>query len=153
QSYPTGVGLFVFRPETANNEPPARGLVGAWAASGDNAGRLFPMTVFGSYDYGQLCAAGAALPIALWPPLTAAYQVATHGRGLPADAFLDRVSRIMPPSLDDPVSAGAGYRAWLATQSMQALWDTGFGTQASRFWVLQNIVAAVDPFRGQELPK
>ena len=36
---------------------------------------------------------------------------------------------------------------------MQALWDTGFGTQASRFWVVQNIAASVDPFRGHELPK
>ncbi len=153
QSYPAAVGLFVFRPEGVNNEPPARGLVGAWAASGDNAGRLYPMTVFGSYDYGQLCSIGAALPIALWPLLTAAYEVATQGRGLMVDAFLERVARIVPPSLDDAATSSAGYRAWLGTQSMQALWETGFGTPASRFWVLQNIAASVDPFRGHELPK
>jgi type VI secretion system protein ImpM len=111
------------------------------------------MTVFGSYDYNQLVGAGAALPIALWPLLTAAYELATNGRSLPVDAFLDRVARIVPPSLEDPESASAGYRAWLATQTMKGLWDTGFGTDASRYWVLQNILASVDVFRGQELPK
>ncbi len=34
------------------------------------------MTVFGSYDYNQLVATGPALPIALWPLLTAAYELA-----------------------------------------------------------------------------
>jgi len=152
-SYPQTAGLFVFRGEAKGEEGPARGLVGAWAASGDNAGRLYPMVVFSSYDYGQLVATGAALPIALWPLLVAAYEAATHGRNLPVDAFLDRVSRIAMPSLEDPDAASAGYRAWLATQPMKALWDTGFGTDVSRFWVVQNILASVEPFRGQELPR
>jgi type VI secretion system protein ImpM len=152
-TYPAAVGLFIFRGDSKGDEPPARGLVGAWAASGDNAGRLYPMTVFGSYDYGQLLQTGAAIPIALWPLLTAAYELATTGRTLPVDAFLDRVARIVPPTLEDPESASAGYRAWLATQSMKGLWDTGFGTEASRFWVLSNILASVEPFRAQELPK
>jgi type VI secretion system protein ImpM len=151
--YQPAVGLFVFRGESKGEDGPARGLVGAWASSGDNAGRLYPMVVFGSYDYGQLVGAGAALPIALWPLLVTAYEAATAGRSMPVDAFLDRVSRIALPSLDDPEGAGAGYRAWLATQPMKALWDAGFGTDASRFWVLQNILESVMPFRGQELPK
>ena len=151
--YQPAVGLFIFRGESKGEDGPARGLVGAWAASGDNAGRLYPMVVFGSYDYGQLVSAGAALPIALWPLLVAAYETATSGRSMPADAFLDRVSRIALPTLEDPEGAGAGYRAWLATQPMKALWDAGFGTEASRFWVLQNILESVVPFRGQELPK
>ena len=46
-----------------------------------------------------------------------------------------------------------GTASWLTTQPMKALWETGFGTDASRFWVLQNIVASVEPFRGQEHPK
>jgi type VI secretion system protein ImpM len=151
--YQAAVGLFVFRGEPKGEDGPARGLVGAWAASGDNAGRLYPMVVFGSYDYGQLVAAGAALPIALWPLLAAAYDAATNGRSLPVDAFLDRVSRIALPSLDDPDAASAGYRAWLTTQPMRALWGAGFGTDASRFWVLQMIVESILPFRGQELPR
>jgi type VI secretion system protein ImpM len=36
---------------------------------------------------------------------------------------------------------------------MKALWDTGFGTDANRYWVIQNILASVQPFRGQEMPK
>jgi type VI secretion system protein ImpM len=151
--YQPAVGLFVFRGEPKGEEGAGRGLVGAWAASGDNAGRLYPMVVFGSYDYAQLVGAGASLPIALWPLLTAAYEAATSGRSLPVDAFVERVSRIALPSLDDPDAASAGYRAWLATQPMRALWDAGFGTDASRFWVLQMIAESILPFRGQELPR
>jgi len=36
---------------------------------------------------------------------------------------------------------------------MKALWETGFGSDMIRFWVLQNILAAVEPFRGQEMPR
>src|SRR4051794_35350089 len=111
--YQSAVGLFIYRGEGKGDEPPTRGLVGAWAASGDNAGRLYPIVVFGSYDYSQLLATGAALPIALWPLIAAAYETATVGRQLPVDAFLSRVSQIQCPSLDDPEGAGAGYRAWL----------------------------------------
>ena len=153
QSYPPAVGLFVFRPRARTT---SRRRAASWAlgaASGDNAGRLYPMTVFGSYDYGQLCSTGAALPIALWPLLTAAYDVATRGAAMMVDVFLERSRADRLPSLEDPVASSAGYRAWLATQSMKALWDTGFGTPATRFWVLQNIRRSVDPFRGHEMPK
>jgi type VI secretion system protein ImpM len=152
-AYAPSVGLFIFRPETNNNEPPARAMVGAWAASGDNAGRLYPMVVFGSYDYGQLVSAGPALPIALWPLLTAAYDLATNGRVLGVDAFLDRCSKIALPSLDDPEGASTGYRGWLASNGIKALWETGYGTDAGRFFVVQNVLASVEPFRGQELPR
>jgi type VI secretion system protein ImpM len=152
-TYWQSVGLFIFHGEGKGDEPPARGLVGAWCASGDNAGRLYPMAVFAAYDYAQLVAAGPALPIALWPLLTATYELAINGRMMPVDVFLERVSRIALPSLDDPEAATAGYRGWLTTQSMKALWETSFGTDATRFWVVQNILASVEPFRGQELPK
>jgi type VI secretion system protein ImpM len=152
-AYQQSFGLFIFHGEGKGTEAPTRGLVGAWAASGDNAGRMYPMVVFGSYDYNQLLATGPALPIALWPLLSAAYELVTQGRGMQVDAFLERVARIVPPSLEDAESANAGYRGWLATQQMDALWKTGFGSDASRFWVLQNIMASVEPFRAQELPK
>jgi len=152
-AYQNGIGLFVFRGDSKGEDGPARGLVGAWAASGDSAGRQYPMVVFASYDYGQLVSTGAALPLALWPLLAAAYDVVTTGRTMPVDAFLERVSKIALPSLDDPEGAGAGYRGWLTTQSMKALWETGFATDATRFWVVQNLADSVEPFRGQELPK
>src|ERR1700722_5192117 len=101
---PTPVGLFISRGKPQGDEPPTRGLVGVWCASGDNAGRLYPMTVFGSYDYNQLVATGPALPIALWPLLTAAYELATNGRMMPVDLFIERVSRVALPSLEDPES-------------------------------------------------
>src|SRR4051794_36013627 len=48
-AYQPSVGLFIFHGEGAkSDEPPARGMVGAWAASGDNAGRTYPMIVFAS---------------------------------------------------------------------------------------------------------
>jgi type VI secretion system protein ImpM len=152
-AYQPSVGLFIFHGEGNGNEPPSRGMVGAWAASGDNAGRIYPMVVFASYDYSQLAAAGAALPIALWPLLASAYELALGGRALPVDAFLERVARITPPPLDDADAASSSYRAWLGMQTMKALWETGFGTDASRYWVLQNMLASVEPFRGQELPR
>ena len=152
QVYPYALGLFIFRGDAKGDEPPSRGLVGAWCASGDNAGRLYPMTVFASYDYHQLVSTGPALPIALWPLLTAAYELATNGRMMPVEVFLDRVSRVALPSLEDPDHASAGYRHWLSTQPMKALWETSFGSEAMRYWVLQNIAASVEPFRGQELP-
>ncbi len=152
ESYTRSVGLFIFRPESKSEDGPSRGLVGAWAASGDKAGRLYPMIVFASYDYGQLCATGAALPVALWRFLTSAYEVATQGRAWTVEAFVDRVSRIELPSLDDPEAASASYRRWLAENQMKALWETGFGSDASRYWVLANVAEAVEPFKGQELP-
>src|SRR5262245_49386407 len=85
--YPPAVGLFIFHGhgDGKGDEPPARALVGAWAASGDNAGRLYPIVVFSSYDYDKLAATGAAIPIALWPFFTAAYDVVTNGRNWPVD--------------------------------------------------------------------
>jgi type VI secretion system protein ImpM len=152
-AYHGAVGMFIFHGDGKGDEGPARGIVGAWAASGDNAGRLYPMVVFGSYDYGQLVAAGASLPIALWPLLSAAYDRVTNGRGLPVNAFLEQVGRIPLPSLEDPEAASASYREWLASHTMKALWETGFGTDISKFWVVQNVLDSVEPFRGQELPK
>jgi type VI secretion system protein ImpM len=152
-AYQAAVGLFVFHGDPKGDEPPSRGLVGAWAASGDNAGRLYPMVVFASYDYGELVETGAALPIALWTMLTSAYELASAGRHMTVDAFLQRVSQLEVPSLEDPEAATASYRHWLTTQPMRALWETGFGTEAYRYWVFQNLVAAVEPFRGHELPR
>lgn len=152
-AYQMAVGLFIFRGEAGSDGVPGRGLVGAWAASGDNAGRLYPMIVFASYDYGQLVAAGGGLPIALWPLLTSAYELVTGGRGLPVEAFVSRVQGLVPPSLEDPSQATLGYRSWLGSQTMQALWETCFGSESARFWVMRNVRASVDPFRGHELPR
>lgn len=151
-AYQRSVGLFIFRGDPKGDELPQRGLVGAWAASGDNAGRHYPMVVFASYDYSQLCAAGPALPVALWRFFTSAYELATQGRAWTVDRFIERVQRLELPPLEDPVAAGASYTRWLGDNSMKALWETGFGSDASRFWVMSNVVESVSPFKGQELP-
>jgi type VI secretion system protein ImpM len=152
-AYQASVGLFIFHGETKGDELPSRGMVGAWAASRDTVGRNYPMVVFASYDYGQLVQAGASLPIALWPFLTSAYEIATQGRGWAVDQFLGRVQRVETPSLDDGDACSAKYRQWLAQNSMKALWETGFGSDASRFWVVSNVAEAVEPFKGNELPQ
>ncbi len=152
-AYQRAVGLFLFRGDPKGEEGPQRGLVGAWAASGDSAGRLYPMVVYASYDYGQLCNVGASLPIALWRFLTTAYETATQGRAWPVDAFLERVQRIEAPNLEDPEVASTQYRNWLAENRMKELWETGFGSDASRFWVMSNVIESVEPFKGQELPQ
>lgn len=152
-AYQKAVGLFVFRGDAKGEDGPSRGLVGAWAASGDNAGRLYPMIVFASYDYAQLCGLGGALPIALWRFLTAAYEIATQGRTWPVQAFIERVARLEVPTIEDPEAVSGTYKKWLADNSMKALWETGFGSDASRYWVLSNLAESVEPFRGQELPE
>ena len=153
QAYVPAVGLFMFHGPAPKGNEPERGLVGVWAASGDNAGRHYPMVVCASYDYAQLVSAGAALPIATWTFLTAAYNLVAMGRGLQVDDFLSRVAQIQPPSLENTEVATAAYHEWLQHQSMRGLWETGFGSEAIRFWVIHNIVASVEIFRGQELPE
>jgi type VI secretion system protein ImpM len=153
-NYQRAVGLFIFRGDPPKGEDePTRALVGAWAASGDNAGRLYPMVVFASYDYGQLVNLGAAAPIALWKFLTAAYEIATQGRAWPVQTFVDRVARLEVPNIEDVEGASATYKKWLMDNTMKALWETGFGSDASRYWVLSNVVESVEPFRGKELPQ
>jgi type VI secretion system protein ImpM len=151
-AYQRSYGMFVFRGDTKGDDGPTRALVGAWAASGDSAGRLYPMVVFASCDYGQLCALGGALPVALWKFFVEAHDLATRGRSWPVDAFLDRVARLEAPSLEEPERLVAGYQRWLGEHSMKALWETGFGVDVSRFWVMSNVVESVEPFKGQELP-
>jgi type VI secretion system protein ImpM len=153
KSYQRSVGLFAFRGEPKGEDGPQRGLVGAWAASGDSAGRLYPMVVFAALDYEKLVGLGGSLPIAVWRFLTAAYEIATVGRAWSVDTFLDRVARLEVPMIDDAEQAMGPYRKWLGENTMKALWETGFGTDISRFWVVSNMVESVSPFRGHEMPQ
>ncbi len=153
-AYARSVGLFLFRPEPAKpDEEPTRALLGAWAASGDNAGRVYPMSVFAAYDYSVLAGLGGAAPVVLWQLVTQLYELATAGRSLSVDAFLERVNRIQAPTFDDPEAVLGSYREWLSAHRMHELWGTGFGTDESRFWVLQNLFASVEPFRSTEFPR
>jgi type VI secretion system protein ImpM len=152
-SYQRSVGLFMFHGDGKGDEGPERALVGAWAASGDSAGRLYPMVVFASYDYDRLVSLGPAAPIALWRFLTSAYEIATQGRSWTVDQFLQRVARLEAPSLEDGEASAAPYKKWLGENNMKALWETGFGSDSSRFWVVSNVVESVSPFKGQELPQ
>lgn len=152
-AYRPAAGLFVFRGPAQKGEEPDRGLVGAWVASRDSAGRNYPMTVCASYDYEQLLATGAALPIALWSFLKSAYELAMAGATLQVDDFMSRVAQIQPLPLDDPNSSRAAYSQWLQHQHMAALWETCFGTVDIRAWVLHDLQASVEIFRGQERPE
>jgi type VI secretion system protein ImpM len=152
-AYRPAAGLFIYRGPEAKGDEPDRGLVGAWTASRDSAGRNYPMAVCASYDFEQLLATGAALPIALWPFFKTAYELATTGASLQVDDFVGRVAQLQPPLLDNPESARAAYQQWLQHQQMDALWETCFGTTANRYWVMHNLQASVDIFKGQERPE
>ncbi len=152
-AYASAVGLFVVRGDGQADEEPERGLVGAWAASGDSAGRSYPMVVFGSYDYAELVALGAALPVALWPLLEATYELATAGRHLPVDAFLARVASISCPAILDVARARADYRTFIERNRVKAFWESCFEDMAVRARVLDGLCASVEPFRGKELPR
>ena len=153
-AYQGSVGLFIYRGDDGDGTAePERGMVGVWAASGDSAGRHYPMVVATSYDYEQMLGVGAALPIAVWPFLQAAYDLVQNGRGMPVDQFLARVQELPLMALDSPEAAQAQYHAWLQQNSMRALWDATFGTAESRFAALHMVHASVDYFRGQERPQ
>jgi len=128
-------------------------MVGVWAASGDSAGRRYPMTVSTSYDYDELAAVGPALPIMLWPFLTAAYDLVTNGRDLGVDDFLTRVRQIQPLSLQQPEALTSSYTDWLRQNQMRALWETTFGTVDLRHAVTHLVHANVEIFVGQERPQ
>ncbi len=153
-AYQNAVGLFIYRGDDGDGtSEPERGMVGVWAASGDSAGRLYPMMVATSYDYEHMLAAGAALPIAVWPFLQAAYDLVANGRGLGVDQFLGRVSQLPLVSLDSPEAAQAPYLGWLGQQTMRSLWQSSFGGDGARHAVVQLVHASVEYFRGQERPQ
>lgn len=147
-------GLFVYRGEDGEGgAEPDRGLVGVWAASGDSAGRHYPMTVATSYDYEHLVAAGPALPLAMWSFFAAAYDLVQNGRGLPVEAFLARVQALPVVSLESAHAAQSQYQSFVQQHSMRAFWESTFGSVSSRFAALQLLHASVDYFRGQERPQ
>jgi type VI secretion system protein ImpM len=110
-AYQPTMGLFVYRGDDSSGEP-ERGMVGVWGASGDSAGRRYPMVVSASYDFEQMLALGPGLPIVLWPLLQAAYDLVSNGRGLAVEDFLARVAQLQPPPIDDPEAAMGPFRAW-----------------------------------------
>ena len=153
-AYDPSLGIFIYRgPDGEDGDEPDRGMVGVWAASGDSAGRNYPMTVATSYDFEQMLAVGPALPIALWPFITSAYNLVANGRGLGVDDFISRVAQIQPLQLDNPESAAASYHQWLQHQPMHALWETAFGSTAVRHAVVYNVQATIEAFAGQECPQ
>ena len=151
--YQPAAGVFVFRGDNREGgEEPDRGMVGVWASSGDSAGRRYPMVVATCYDYEELLAVGPAAPIAVWPFITAAYELVVNGRNDPVDVFLNRVAQLQPVPLDNPETAAAGYQRWLGTQTMKSLWETTFGTVERRHSVVHNVDATIEIFAGQERP-
>ncbi len=148
------LGVFIYSGgEGDGDEEPDRGMVGVWASSGDSAGRRYPMTVATSYDYQEMLAIGAGLPIATWPFLTAAYDLVANGRDLPVDQFVARVQQLQPVALDQPEQANHNYQQWLQAQPIRALWESAFGTTANRHAVIYNVNATIEIFRGQERPQ
>ncbi len=153
QAYHPSVGMFIYRGEGTKGDEPERGVVGVWAASGDNAGRHYPVTVSVSYDYEQLLSVGPAVPIAVWPFLQGAFELVSHGRTLAVDDFLSRVAQMQAPPLENAQLTTSAYQQWLQNQPMRALWETSYGSDAHRFKVMQSVVASVDIFRGEEFPE
>ncbi|MEM1031876.1 MAG: type VI secretion system-associated protein TagF [Myxococcota bacterium] len=153
EHYQPAAGLFVYRGDDGTGDEPERGLIGAWASSGDSAGRKYPMVVATSYDYDDMLAMGAALPLATWPFLQAAYGLVHNGRGLSVADFLGRVQALQPVSLDPPEARRAPYQQWQAGQSMHAMWETTFGSGAMRCATVYDVQAAVEFAVGQERPQ
>jgi type VI secretion system protein ImpM len=150
--YQPTMGLFLYRGDDSSGEP-ERGMVGVWGASGDSAGRRYPMVVSASYDFEQMLALGPSMPIVVWPLLQAAYDLVSNGRGLSVEEFLSRVAQLKPPPIADPDAAMAPYRGWLGQQTMRSLWESGFGSIDVRHPVMYSINASVEIFAGQQRPQ
>ena len=146
-----GLGVFIYRGKDGDGGD-ERGLVGCWAASGDSAGRRYPMMVAASYDYQEMAAVGAALPIAVWPFITAAYDLVANGRNLPVDQFLARASQLRPVSLGDVAAAKAPFENWLAQSTAGDFWTSTFGSAEPRHHVVYTLKASLDILRGHERP-
>jgi len=152
--YQPACGVFIYRGDDGDDgDEPERGMVGVWAASGDSAGRRYPMTVSTCYDYEEMLAVGPALPLAVWPFIASAYELAAGSRNMQVDAFLGQVQQLQAVPLEQPETAAAGYQAWLKGQSMKAFWETVMGTVDSRFSVMSQIDLTIEIFRGQERPQ
>jgi type VI secretion system protein ImpM len=153
-AYQPTLGLFIYRGNDGDgSDEPERGLIGVWAASGDSAGRHYPMLIATAYDYEQMLSVGPALPLAVWPFLRTAYSLVANGRGLRAQEFVMRASQIQPMRIDNFQSTVEPYHNWLRHQKMQSLWETAFGNADCRYGVVRTIDAAVEIFRGQERPQ
>ncbi len=154
EAYRPSVGLFIYRGDDGDGRAePSRGLVGAWAASGDSAGRFYPMVVAASYDYEDMLAAGPALPLLAWPFLKHAYDLVNNGRGLRVDEFLVRVGELRPVAIESPQAARAGYEAFLQQSAAPHFWECTFGTTATRHAVVHQVQASVEGFVGRERPQ
>ncbi len=152
--YQPAAGVFIYRGDDGDgSDEPERGLIGVWAASGDSAGRVYPMTICTCYDYDEMLGVGSALPIAVWPFLAAAYDLVSNGRNMAVQPFLQRVAQLQPIPLTQPQAAVAPYQRWLQTQSMRALWETTFGTIQNRHSVIHHIDATIEIFRGADRPQ
>ena len=151
--YQPALGLFLYRGDDGNGDEPDRGMVGAWASSGDSAGRRYPMIVSTTYDYEELLAVGAAIPLATWSFLQSAYALCAGGRQLPVDGFLGRVQQLQPVPLDPPEQSVASYRQWTQTKTMRSFWETTLGDSSRRMAAVANVVATLEIFAGQERPQ
>jgi type VI secretion system protein ImpM len=153
QLYEPSLGLFVFRGHDGEGgDEPERGMIGVWAASGDSAGRRYPMMVSTNYDYEQMLGVGPALPIVVFPFLAAAYDLVANGRGMQVDDFLGRVASLQPMGLDHPEASAAQYQTWTQQHTMRAFWETLYGTVDGRHAVVQSLYATLEIFRGHERP-
>ncbi|HZO12585.1 MAG TPA: type VI secretion system-associated protein TagF [Polyangiaceae bacterium] len=153
-AYQPTLGIFIYRGDDGDGkEEPERGLVGVWAASGDSAGRHYPMLICTAYDYEQMLSVGPALPLAVWPFLRTAYELVANGRGLRAQEFVMRVAQIQPMRIDSFQAAVEPYHNWLRHQNVRALWDTAFGTSEYRHAIVRTVEATVEIFRGHERPQ
>ncbi|MEI7893895.1 MAG: type VI secretion system-associated protein TagF, partial [Myxococcales bacterium] len=129
-------------------------LVGVLKPSQDAVGRKFPFAVYASVPERALAAAPHVVPIALGAFLDAATRVLLDGEHCGAADTNAAVGSLEPPRLEDAGDAAREYEHWTRSNWVGAVWSAIFGNASppQALFVLQTMLDAVAPFRGQEQP-
>ncbi len=134
-------GRFFFRAPDSD-----RILAGAYALSGDKAGRRYPFLLFTLVEGRPLAGGLSILPALLAEFLDRAWETATSGwNGLDLRSFLGRVEGLAAsPDLED---TRRRFMAYLSGETADSLWGTAPGAMDARGRALaiQNLVDLVRP--------
>lgn len=142
-------GLFAF---SGLSQPgaPERVMLGAWAASGDSAGRLYPMTVYALFPAELLAPLRGTIPVVLFAWYRQAFELVTQGRSLSAEEFIARTQALTVPERSEIERAMADYDRWLRTTNIGAFWETACGAAAAGPRMVEDLRATLTPMRGPE---
>ena len=129
-------------------------LVGLAAASTDQVGRQFPLSVFVQLDAAQAAAAFPALPSALKDFFAGAQALLAEAATLAAPAFAERLAALPAPTAEQLSAAQAGVAASLSALTVAgAVKAVGAEPPGTLHHALRTFVSGCAREKGREPPK